>query len=193
MGRHITIKLGNKRAKLQEENMVGVSERGANEKRLLTFWIIWAGIFGSLFIYVLICHQWGEEIRQTASPKIPLDLMRNVLYGVAISTLVLTHFVRKFMLAERSGGSGPTSLKPQLNSNQSSLISKYATAMIVSLALSESIGIYGFVLFLLGDSFRTLYIFVGISALAMFFYHPKREELETLAMRESGSAQTWDV
>ena len=168
--------------------MVGVSERGANEKRLLTFWIIWAGIFGSLFIYVLICHQWGDEIRQTASPNIPLDLMRNVLYGVAISTLVLTQFVRKFMLAERSGGSGPTSLQPQLNSNQSSLISKYATAMVVSLALSESIGIYGFVLFLLGDSFRTLYIFVGISALAMFLYRPKREELETLAMRDSVSA-----
>lgn len=60
--------------------------------------------------------------------------------------------------------------------------------MVVSLALSESIGIYGFVLFLLGDSFGTLHIFVGISALAMFFYRPKREELETLAMREPSSA-----
>jgi len=54
--------------------------------------------------------------------------------------------------------------------------------MIVSLALSESIGIYGLVLFLLGDSFQTLYIFISISALAMFFYRPKREDLETLAI-----------
>jgi len=80
------------------------------------------------------------------------------------------------------------SAKPPLISNQASPIAKYATAMVVSLALSESIGIYGFVLFLLGDNFRTLYIFVGISALAMLFYRPKREELETLAMGESGSA-----
>ncbi len=80
------------------------------------------------------------------------------------------------------------SFKPLLISNQASPIARYATAMVVSLALSESIGIYGFVLFLLGDNFRTLHIFVGISALAKFFYRPKREELETLAMRESGSA-----
>lgn len=173
--------------------MAGESERGANEKRLMTFWIIWTGIFGSLFVYVLICHQCGDVIRRTASPDIPLDLMRNVLYGVAISTLLFTHFLRKFMLSGRSSGPGPTSLQPQLNSNQSSPISKYATVVVVSLALSESIGIYGFVLFLLGDSFRTLYIFAGISAIAMFFHHPKREELEMLTMRESGSAQTWDV
>jgi len=164
--------------------MVGVSERGANEERLLTFWIMWAGFFASLFFYVLICHLAADEIRLTASPNIPLDLIRNLLYGVSICTLLLTPFLRKFMLAKRSGGSGPTSLKSQLNSNQSSPISKYATAMVVSLAFSESIGVYGFLLFLLGDSFRTLYIFVGISVIGMFFYRPKREELETLAMRE---------
>ncbi len=169
--------------------MVGVSEGGANEKRLLSLWIIWAAIFVSLLLYVLICHLWGDGIRRNAIPNFPLDLMRNVLYGVAIVTLILTHFLKKLMLAQRSGGSGPTSLRPQLGSNQSSLISKYAVSMIVSLALSESIGLYGFVLFLLGENFRTLYIFVGISAIALFFYRPKREEIETLALGESGSAQ----
>jgi hypothetical protein len=60
--------------------------------------------------------------------------------------------------------------------------------MVVSLALSESIGIYGLVLFFLGESFRTLYIFLGISALAIFLYRPKREELEALTMRDSVSS-----
>ncbi len=173
--------------------MVDASEGGTNEKRLLTLWIIWAAIFVSLFFYVLICHLWGDGIRRNAMPNFPLHLMRNVLYGVAIFTLVLTHFLRRFMLPERSGGSGPRFLRPQSDLTQSSLISRYATSMVISLALSESIGLYGFVLFLLGDGFRTLYIFVGISALALFFYRPKREEIETLALRESGSAQTWGI
>lgn len=168
--------------------MMEVSERRANENRLLTFWIIWCGIFGSLFIYVFICHQFGDEIRRTVSLNIPLDLVRNVLYGVAISTLILTHFLRKFMLAGRSGGSGQMSLNPPSRSAQSSPIGKYATTMVVSLALSESIGVYGLVLFFLGGNFLTLYIFIGISAMAMFLYRPKREELETLAMAESCSA-----
>ncbi len=54
--------------------------------------------------------------------------------------------------------------------------------MLLSLALSESIGIYGLVLFFLGDSFQTLYIFIGISALGMFHYRPKREEIEKFAV-----------
>lgn len=163
-------------------------ERRANENRLLTFWIIWAAMFGSLLIYVLICHQFGDEIRRTAGLNIPLDLVRNGLYGVAISTLILTRFLRKFMLAGPPGSSAPTSSNPPPRSSQSSSIGKYATSMVVSLALSESIGIYGLVLFFLGESFRTLYIFIGISALAMFLYRPKREELETLAMRDSVAA-----
>ncbi len=168
--------------------MVEVSERRTNENRLLTLWIIWGGIFGSLFIYVFICHQFGDEIRQNANLNIPLDLVRNVLYGVAVSTLILTRFLRKFLLTGRSGSSGPTSLNSPPDPAQSSPIGKYVITMVVSLALSESIGIYGLVLFFLGESFRTLYIFIGISALAMFLYRPKREELETLAMRDSVSA-----
>ena len=54
--------------------------------------------------------------------------------------------------------------------------------MFVSLALSEFIGIMGLVLFFLGDNFQVLYTFMAISALAMFFYRPRREELETLAI-----------
>jgi len=67
-------------------------------------------------------------------------------------------------------------------SNQSAIIGKYVTAMLVSLALSEFIGIMGLALFFLGDNFQVLYIFMAISAVAMFFYRPKREELETLAL-----------
>jgi hypothetical protein len=168
--------------------MMQVSERKPNENRLLSFWIIWAAIFGSLFIYAFICHQWGVEIGQTIGPNFPLDLMRDVLYGVAISTLILTHFLRKFLLAGGSRGSESMSLNPPTPSAQSSPMGKYGVAMLVSLALSESIGVYGLVLFFVGESFRTLYTFLGISALAMFLYRPKREELETLARRDSVSA-----
>ena len=168
--------------------MEEVSERKANENRLLTLWIIWGAIFGSLFIYVFVCHHFGAVIPENARPNIPLDLIRNVLYGVAILTLIGTRFLRKFMLAARPGGSVPTSLKPASPSDPSSHTAKYAAAMLVSLALSESIGIYGLVLFFLGGNFRTLYIFIGISALAIFLYRPKKEELEMLAMRDSVSA-----
>lgn len=161
---------------------MGLPERGANEKGLLALWIFWAAGLGSLFIYVLVCHEWADAIQQSVSPNFPLDLMRNILYGFAIFTLLLTHFLRKGILAGRSGSSGPMCLKPQLLSNQPSVLGRYMKAVIVSLALSEGVGIYGFALFLLGDDFRTLHMLIGISAIAMFFYRPKTEELERLAL-----------
>jgi hypothetical protein len=62
-------------------------------------------------------------------------------------------------------------------------------------------GVFGFVPFMLGDSLRTAHVFIGISALAMYFYRPKREEFETLALamqtREtpppSSLSESWEV
>ena len=86
------------------------------------------------------------------------------------------------MLSVRAGISKPKPVERMVKWDGPPFIAKYATAVIVSLALSESIGIYGFVLFLLGGGFKTLYIFIAVSALAMVFYRPKREEMEKLAM-----------
>ena len=162
--------------------MVEVAERGTNERGLRTLWIIWAAMVGSLLMYVFICHQFGEDIRRTASHDLPLDLIRNILSVVALVTLFLAHFIRKRMLAGQLGSSGAGLFRSGPASNQPSLLVHYTAAVIVSLALSESIGIFGLVLFVLGDSFRTLHIFIGISALAMYFYRPKREELATMAI-----------
>jgi len=111
-----------------------------------------------------------------------VPVLRNILNGVAIATLLLTHFFRRVMFAGRSRGPLAKSLESGIQSNQPPFLATYTTTLIISLALSESIGIYGFVLFLLGDDFQTLYIFMGISALAMYFYRPKWEELETLVV-----------
>jgi len=155
------------------------NQEKAIEKGLLTLWIIWAALMGSLLIYVFICHQFGDEIRRDMGQNFPLPLMRNILYGIAIITLFLTHFLKRFLL---SGTSIGTLLKSTQITNQPLFLAKYSTALIVSLALSESIGIYGFVLFLLGDDVQTLYIFIGVSALAIYAHRPKREELEMLAI-----------
>ena len=53
---------------------------------------------------------------------------------------------------------------------------RYLITVIVSMALIESVGVFGFVMFVLGDNFNTLYIFSGLSALGMFLYRPKVDE-----------------
>lgn len=160
--------------------MITETDKEQIEKSFMILRIIWAAILGTLIIYLFICYQFGDQIQQPSRSQFPLATLRNILYGVAAVTLLLSHFFRRFMLTRRPGSSGTTALKSPSHSNLSSVLGKYTVALIVSLALSESIAIYGLVLFFLGDDYQTLYFFVGISAIAMFFYRPKKEELEEL-------------
>jgi hypothetical protein len=68
---------------------------------------------------------------------------------------------------------------------------KYTTALVVAMALSESIGIYGLVLFFLSKDSLTLYLFILMSAIAMFYYRPRKEELLQVAleMQKQGSGR----
>ena len=157
-------------------------EKKAIEKGLVVLWIIWAAIMGSLFIYGFICHQLGEEIRRNVNQFSHLSLLRNMPFGVAIIILLLTHYFKKILLGSAFGGFLSKLPKSAPYANQPPFLAKYTKALIVSFALSESIGIFGLVLFFLGDSFRTLYTFIGISALAIIYHRPKREDREKLAL-----------
>ena len=69
----------------------------------------------------------------------------------------------------------------QGSATESLAVSKYIAAMIVSLAMSETIGIYGLVLFMLGKNTMDLYLLIFISAAAMFYYRPQKEKIIELA------------
>ena len=172
--------------------METLAEKDPYQRGLLTLWIIWAAVVASLLAYVFIGILFGEEIRHTESTDLPVAVIRNLLYVVMAVILFLTHFLRKLMLSGKFSNTVGESFETGAGSNQPSFMGQYTIVTVVSLALFESIGIFGFVLFLLGGSIQTLYIFVGISALAMYFYRPKREEIERLAsaMRSQGASSS---
>jgi hypothetical protein len=163
-------------------DMVEAQGKTAIGKGMKTLWAIWASMVGSLLIYIFICHQLGEGFKTSGGSELPIGLLRNIFFGVAAVELIMAYYLRRFMLKGRSDATGVHSARGSAIMNQPPFVSQYSAAVIVSLAFSESIGIYGFVLFLLGGGFQTLYIFIIVSALAMVFYRPKREEMEKLAM-----------
>jgi F0F1-type ATP synthase membrane subunit c/vacuolar-type H+-ATPase subunit K len=162
--------------------MEPITGKEKTKKNILTLWVIWAAMIGSLAMYVILCHLMGDEIGRNTNPDIPVDRMRKILFLVAAVTLFIAYYLRTFMLSGRIKSLGITLTGSGIfTSKQPPHITKYTTAMIISLALSESIGIYGLLLFFLGDSFNTLYTFIGVSAIAMYFFRPKGYEIEMLA------------
>jgi len=161
--------------------MVEAQEKAAIDKGMQTLWIIWAAMLVSLLMYVFICHQPGVGFKGFGGSDFPIGLLRNIFFGAGSAAWLMAYFMRRSMLSVRAGISKPKPVERMVKWNAPPCIAKYATTVIVSLALSESIGVYGFVLFLFEGGFKTLYTFIGISALAMVFYRPKREEVERLA------------
>ena len=157
-------------------------EKEAINKGMLTLWVIWTAMLGSLLIYILVCHQLGEGFMGNERTEIPIDLLRKILFGVAVAELIITYYLRRFMLKTRPEAARAAMGSRTITLNRPFFMNQYTAVVVISLALVESIGIYGFVLFGLGGGLKTLYTFIGISALAMIFYRPKREELEKLAM-----------
>ena len=162
--------------------MLGAAEKDAIRKGMMTLWFIWAAMVGSLLIYLYIGYTFGDEIKKPLQPGFPMELLRNILYGISIITIFLSQFLKKFMLGVKDGSAVSTLFKYRRQSDQPLFLAKYTMAVMVSLALSESIAIYGLVLFLVGTDYQTFYIFTAISALSLFFYRPKRTELEELAV-----------
>jgi hypothetical protein len=157
------------------------SQRGTVESKLLIMWILWGSMVGSLVIYIIICIMIGDQIRRPINPEFPLVLLRNIFFGIGITALIAARFIRKSILRVTPGDPGSVSTPQTSPRDLSKIYGKYTTAMIISLALCESVGIYGFILFIMGDGFQTLYAFMIISAAGMFYYRPKREEIETLS------------
>jgi hypothetical protein len=162
--------------------MLEAQEQAAINKGMRNIWVIWAAMLGSLFIYIFICHQPGVEFKGVGVSDFSIGLLRNIFFGAGAAALLMGYFMRKSMLSIRTEIPKQKPVERMVKWDGPPFIAKYATAVIVSLAFLESIGIYGFVLFLLGDSFQTLYTFIVVSALAMVFYRPKREELEKLVL-----------
>lgn len=164
--------------------MLGPEEKESIEKGFLAILIIWGAMLASLAVYLLIAHVAGDQIREAQKSEIPISLLKNILFGMAAAELLLAYYLRKKML--RGGAVKAPPEDTPLTSDQSKALARYSTAVLVSLAICESIGIYGLLLFFLGDEYQTLYILVGVAAAAMCFFRPKRDELMELALAMHG-------
>lgn len=131
-------------------------------------WLVAGIMLAMLATYLVICHVLGSELQQPL-PEAQRVLIRTVLYGIAIVSFPVTNLLRHIQLRLNQTMPGGNPAK-----------SRYLVTVIVSLSLIESIGVFGFIMFILGDSFNTLYIFIGMSALGLFLYRPKPDEYASI-------------
>ncbi|MDO9424210.1 MAG: hypothetical protein Q7T40_08490 [Methylobacter sp.] len=161
--------------------------RGQSKPDLVLPWLIVGMMFIMLATYIIICHTLGEQLRQPL-PEAQRVLIRTVLYVVAIATFPLTNLIRHIQLRlnqtmPRShaahGAVADDCMDAGGRATHGAVAeakNRYLATIIVSMSLIEVVGVFGLVMFVLGDGFNTLYIFTGLSALGLFLYRPKTDE-----------------
>ena len=148
---------------------------------LTQHWLLSASFLTLLIVFNVICQFWGTEIRINLdeAQRIPI---RSILYGISIILFPATKLLRHVMvrLNQTMPGSKPAK-------------KRYFVTVAISLFLIESVGGFGFLMYMLGDNFNTLYIFSGLAALGIFLYMPKFNEYlaicEALEIKNSSQAQ----
>lgn len=159
--------------------MESQEEQNILEKSLRINRIIWGAIFCSLPVYLFFAVFLDREKLISPDLGLSVNTLSITLLVVSVVTLFLTYLIRKKLLEPGSysvvvsGSDG----KPVSRIQQAA--ARYTGAIIISAALSESIGIYGFVLFLVTKEFVLFCEFLFLSAVGLVLYRPRKDELIT--------------
>lgn len=134
------------------------------KSNLTLHWTIVAMMLIILIAYNLICHSLGTEIQINMAEDQRI-LIRTIFYIITIILFPLVSLVRHILL--RLNQTMPGNNPPK---------KRYLLTITVTLFLIETVGFFGFIMFILGDGYNTLYIFSALAALGVFVHRPRLEE-----------------
>ena len=141
-----------------------------------TILIVWIALMGSLGIYLAVCKAVEGQIPVSMADS-QFQALKYALFGISALTLAGAYVLRKFLIKKITRPFNQAAF----SSGAHPAVAGYLTVVIVVLALAESVGIYGMVLFFIGKDAVSLYQLMILAAAAMFFFRPKKEELIELA------------
>ena len=144
------------------------------KKGLLNLKITWFTMLISLVIYLVLGLYAGANLGPTMKGDV-FGKVKAVFYIVSLITLIAARYLRRVLLSRKS------QYQQSSLTAQHTALQTYCAATIVALGMSEAIGVYGLILFLLGKNPLDLYLLILISAGAIFMYRPRRDEVNKLA------------
>ena len=121
-----------------------------------------------LVVYNIICQVLGTDIQINIAEEQRV-FIRTVLYVMAIILFPLVNLLRHILLRLNQTMPGDNPAK-----------NRYLMTIIVTISLIEVVGFFGFVMFILGDEFNTLYIFSVLGALGLFIHRPREQEYKQI-------------
>ena len=143
---------------------------------------IWYTMLGFLAVYFLAGMFLKGSLRHSPRDPAFLSTLRWTLYFVSAGTFFLACLFKRMLMGSKRVLKGWTQVTER---QQHPAVARYTTAVVISLALAESIGIYGLILYFFKGDVADLVSLIVLSAVAMILCRPRREELLGLMKRET--------
>ncbi len=165
--------------------MLTPDKRKQLQAAMMTIWIIWGAMIVSLLIYVVIALLLGDQLlsRETFD-FVLLTTLTRILMAISIALLLAAFFIRRSLLERQPRIIAEPVHDPPLPTGQ------YMTNLLICLALCEAIGIFGFVLYMLGADFTTFVLFIAVGVAGMIYFRPSGKHIEKLMVINSGRQAT---
>ena len=144
----------------------------ALEKAQTTATMLWAAMFASLGVYVVVVVILKDQLPFVLLEPPVLSALRLALVLVTGIVLAITPKLYWRTLASAYGRRDVSE-----HEGLSVVSNTYISALVIVMALYESIGICGLVLVFLGAGVNTFIGFMGVAAIAMLTVRPKMETL----------------
>lgn len=166
--------------------MLSAKEQERIGRECRTLYVIWLALVMSLFVYLGLGVYLEDKVFVSMSGQ-PFAIFQKAMYALAPLTVLMSFFLRKVILAGKRCVAGGTARPSISDRRRHPAVARYTIAMVVSLAMAESVGIYGFVLFLIGKNRSDLYVLMLVALALMLLYRPRREQVLDLAERLQGA------
>ena len=139
--------------------------------------IIWIVLLAILFLYFLMGLFMANQIKMSTYDNYFIRNLRIALYILSILTFLAINFIRRAIVLSKA------EIKRRSDDIKNPYLVKYLVAMVVALALAESIGMYGLVLYFMSKNIIDLFLLVFIGLFAMVYYRPRKKDIINIAKK----------
>jgi len=162
------------------------NDRADIGEAMLSLWCVWGAQLAALVVLVVISHVLGPQMRERTrmGDDSFLGMLQIVIGIVSAFSLVIAWYLRKSLLGGKFRLFQNICAQMAAARKMAAYIVKYRAAVLIAMAIPPSVGIYGFILSMFGAANTVFYGFIIVSALALIWQRPRREELIALGQTE---------
>lgn len=168
------------------------SDRVAIEKELRLLWLLWAACLSVVPIVLIMSLTVAGPIREDmqAGSGGPLGVITVGLSALAVFSVGLSYFLRRWFLAGRFKWIERQAVQAAAQRNRPVYLTKYFSAVYLPMAVAATPAICGFFLFVHGADTVIFYVLLVVAAFGLLYHRPKRHEILELLQKEKANEQS---